>query len=353
MDFLGYPLGWIMWALYSFINNYGLALIVFTLFTKIVLFPLAIKQQKGQAKTMVLQPKLEAIRKKFPNDRAKQQEATTALYQEEGVSPVSGCLPMLIQFPIMIGLMNVIYYPIKHLLHLSDPALNTAVETVRALGSASPEIKIISFLNGNMGMKPILSDEAIKAVHAIPANIQEQITSIDLNFFGLNLGQIPEMEWSIFILIPILSAISALLMSLISTKLTSRTMPQQGAGMMKGMMLIMPVMSFMIAFSVPVGVGIYWIASNFLNILQSYILYKIYTPEKMAEIVRLEKEKNKGKPKKPSLMQKMQGVPAPIVRTPEPETSDKSQKEINKQRLADARKRDAEKYGDTYVEDKD
>lgn len=369
MDIFAWPLGWVMWFFYNFLgNNYVLSLILFTIVIRAVLIPSAIKQQKTTGKMSAFQPKIQALQKKYGNNKKKFQEEQMKLYEEEGYNPMGGCLPALIQIPVIYGLFNVVYNPLTHLLRLANQGsvISSAIDKIQqGIGGSSPQIWLMKILN-NPSIAIPLKDKAtattsdiISAVNSIPANVKDQIKGIDLNFFGLYLGDIPTWS-SILIIIPILSGISALLVSLLTSKLTARNNPvqQAGMGMMKGMMYLMPLMSFFIAFSVPAGVGLYWTISNIIAGIQSFVLYKIYTPEKMAEIVAKEKElirTGKKKPQKKSLMSRMQEAQIAQNETKPTETVEETatQKEINRKRIAEARKRMAEKYGESYNESDD
>ena len=104
MSILGYPLGWIMWAIYKVVNNYGVALILFTVLVRLALFPLSVKQQKSSAKMQVFQPKMQEIQKKYANNKEKQQEEMMKLYEQHGYNPMAGCLPSIIQMILLFGM---------------------------------------------------------------------------------------------------------------------------------------------------------------------------------------------------------------------------------------------------------
>lgn len=155
---LGYPLGWIMFLCYHLVNNYGLALILFTILTKLVLVPFAVKQQKSMVKMAAFRPKMEEIQKKYANNKEKLNEELLKLYEKENYNPMSGCLPVLIQFPILFGLIDVIYYPLKHILRLPADTINAATEIAKqVLGEGgmnmhSVEMSIINAVHQNAGL---------------------------------------------------------------------------------------------------------------------------------------------------------------------------------------------------------
>ena len=114
MNILATPLGWVMKLCYEIISNYGIALLLFTFITRLVVFPLNIKQQKSTARMAMLNPQLEKLRKKYKNDKEKLNEETMKLYSKENVNPMSSCLPMLITLVILWSLIPVIYGPLTY-----------------------------------------------------------------------------------------------------------------------------------------------------------------------------------------------------------------------------------------------
>ena len=100
---IGIPLGWIMYFLYNFIPNYGICIILFTLLTKIILFPTGYKSQLGSARMQALNPKLAKLKKQYANNQQKLAEEQQKLYSQEGVNPMGSCLPMIIQMIILYG----------------------------------------------------------------------------------------------------------------------------------------------------------------------------------------------------------------------------------------------------------
>ncbi len=362
MGFLGTPLGWIMWAIYSVVGNFTVALILFTIVTKALLFPLSIKQQKNTARMAAFRPQQEALQKKYGNNKQKYQEELMKLYEQEGYNPMSGCLPLLIQFPILFGLIDVIYKPLTHIAHLSADTIEKMREIAEKAGGIlgantyAQEIDIINALN---------SGKASLFTGQIGADVIEKAQHIDLNFLGINLGERPVWAFNLLVLIPILSGITSLLVSIYSMKVNQAAQGEQaGGGAMKGMMYIMPLFSVFFAFQVPAGVGFYWIVSNLLSGLQTFLLNKIWSPAKVAAKMEADRAAGKIKKKKPSKFQEAmkaaqaqqagqapsKNAPVPTKPTEEEAAAGLSQKEINRRRLAAARKRDAEKYGEEYVE---
>lgn len=343
LSILGTPLGYVMWALYKLVPNYAVALLLFTLITRLILLPLAIKQQKSMAKMTVFQPKMQELQKKYANNKEKLQEEMMKLYSEEGYNPMSGCLPLLIQLPILMGLIDVIYKPLKHILHMSDEVINTAVQIATDMGvtnSYAPQLAVMQAFGQNS-----------QAFDSLGADFVNAISNFDLNFLGVfNLAETPTLGLNLMVILPIVSGVSALLMSLISMRQSALSNPNAaGNNATKVMMLFMPIMSLAIAFSVPAGVVLYWIYSNLIAIVQSLLLYKFYNPQKMAEKIRAEMEEKKEKQRQEKIEAKKQLRENPQETKVDPQVA-LSEKEKRRQKLAAARRRDAEKYGEEYKE---
>lgn len=346
-NLIGIPLGWIMWLLYSVIQNYGIVLIIFTVLVKALMFPLSVKQQKATAKMSVFQPKIQEIQKKYEKNKEKQQEELMKLYETHGYNPMSGCLPMLLPLIILFGLIDVIYRPLTHILHISSDVIAKATEILSQNGITStgrPELDILSNIT-----KFDFSE--------LGADVVSKIQNFDYSLFGIDLSVVPTWAWNWFLLIPILSGVTAFLVSMVSMRMNPAANQQaSGMGAMKIMMYVMPLFSVWIAFSVPVGVGFYWILSNVLSGVQSVILYKLYSPEKYKKEFE-EKMQAEAEKKKLERAQRKKIKTADSAEPLDPETEKMllSEKERNRKRLAEARKRDAEKYGEEYVEvtDKD
>lgn len=339
----GTPLGFIMWLLYQVIPVYGIALVLFTVIMRAALVPVAIKQQKSMVKMQLYQPRIQEIQKKYANNREKMSEEMSKLYAEEGYNPMMGCLPMLIQLPIIFGLYDVIQRPLTHLLHVSGDVITKATEIASQLMNLdltrdmSSQIKIISIVGNNPDAFAGLGDFVSK------------VQSLKFNIGPIDLTQMP--QWGDFFqpiwIIPVLSFATSLLLSMFSMRQTAATAGENNPanGMTKGMMLMMPLMSGYFAVILPAGLGVYWILSNLLMAVQTALLNKYMNPRELAAKAKEEYEAKREQERKEKIEAKKRA-------RENGEDLDKamSQKEINRIKLAAARKRDAEKYGEEYVE---
>lgn len=288
------PFGFLFRILFDFVGNYGLALVIFTLFFRLILMPSSIKQQKASAKTYRMQPKLRRIREKYqdyaPNERnQKIQMETNELYQREGYSAMTGgCAPLLLQLPILWGLYGIIRMPLTHVLNIGKEAVTALTTAAQELGLASNASYIESAVISNINA---LAEASPDLVAQYP-DVFEKIQNFNFTIFGIDLGAIP--SWSTFsnwgeattqakllVFIPILSALTSLLTSVLSQVRQKKANPNmENAQMMGCMMLSMPLMSLWFTFQFPAGMGMYWILSNLFAFFQTLILGHLYAPRK-------------------------------------------------------------------------
>jgi len=343
---LGYPLGWIMWLCYQVTNNYAFSLFIFTVITRIILVPFSIKQQKSTVKMTMLKPEMDEIQKKYANNKTKLNEELMKLYSKEGYNPTSGCLPMLIQFPILFGLIDVIYKPLTHILRLSAEEIAAGTAVMEASGAEFTR-------NGSLIQLDIIKQVQAGAegyAAAMGTDAVEAINTLRLYTMGMDLTLTPSLDMfkTIFsgfnpvLLIPIFAGLTSLLMSIVTTRMSSATMEGAAAGNMKAMMYTMPLFSTFFTFSVPAGVGLYWCFSNIIGMLNSMLMNKFYNPKEAAAKARAEMEERREAERLERIEAKKKDPNKGL-----------SQKEINRRKLAEARKRDALKYGESYVDVKD
>jgi len=354
MKIFGWPLGFVMLGCYLLTgNNYALAITLFTVITKLALLPLSVKQQKEQAKMAVFQPKLKRIQEKYGNNKERYNEEIQKLYTEEGYNPMSGCLPSLIQFPILFGVIDVVYKPIYHIFRVSNAVIDQMIEVASAAGHA---FEAHSYYNQIKLLKIIQEETALFA--DFDQEIIAKIADFDMTLFGLDLGVVPQFTltyegaFNWYLLIPILCGVFQLGMTFYMQK--SNPQQQQAGSSMNIMLYMMPLMSVYIGFVVPAAAGFYWTLSAVVQFIQSVAFNIFLNPKKLAEQAEAEAEaaKEAKKQQRAEAREKLKELQreknAKYLQNEDP-----TQKEINKKKLAEARKRAAEKYGDTFEEVKD
>ena len=267
---------WILGKVMNFIYNFldkclpsdsglvGLSIILYTIFVYTLLLPLTIKQQRTSKMSSVMNPEIQAIQKKYKNkkDQAsmmKQQEEMQKVYAKYGSSPTGGCLPTLIQFPIIMAL----YYVIR--------GVNTYIPQIARDAQFKPNL-----------------------------------------FLGMDLNSAPGFRLTPLLIIPVLSFIFQFLSAKTSMSTTQMDDSTPGAGMTKSMMYTMPLMSFVMCISLPIGIGLYWSASALFQYIQQVAFNYHYDHADMDKIIEKSREKaaKKKKKKGPSLYEKMLGMQA-------------------------------------------
>jgi YidC/Oxa1 family membrane protein insertase len=288
---IGIPLGYIMWLCFVLFKNYGVAILLFTLLTKVFMFPLNIWVQKNSIKMVKIQPQLNMITASLVGDRDRIAEKQLALYKQENYKPLAGIIPMLIQIPIILGLISVVYNPLQHLLHLDagliDAFVKKAAELLGTpdLGSTG-QLKVIEMVN-SPAYANAFSSISVSGV----SDALSSIKALDLNFLGLNLSLTPNLsELNIVLLIPVLSAGSAFLLSVAQNKANVLQREANWLGRW-GMAIFLTLFSLYFAFIVPAGVGVYWVTSNLMAILIMLIVNMMYPPKKYIDYDALEKSK--------------------------------------------------------------
>ena len=270
-DIINVPLGYLFRYIYMLLQNYGWTLLVFTLVTKLILLPLTIKQQKSMAKMQAIQPKLQVLQKKYEYDKEKLNQEMVKLYQDNKINPMSGCLPMLIQLPVLFALYYIIRSPLTYVVQLGKHGLPAISEVHAALTELGSTVA----LTDEIGIAAEMSRLAEGLATKFPGI---EFLQMDFSFFGLNLSEtiskIPNFITSPLIIIPILAGLTTYLSSWISTKLSSQSgQKNSAADSMKTMMTFMPFMTVFFAFTLPAGLGFYWVVSNIVQIIQQVIMH--------------------------------------------------------------------------------
>ena len=326
-DIITVPFGWLLGLLYNLTSNYGVAMILFALLVQAIMTPINAKSKKNMMKMSRVQPRIQDIQARY-TDPQKQNEMLQKLYQEEGISMGGGCLWSLIPLFILIPLFTVIREPITYILGESAEVTQQIIAVVKEL---APDL----FNSGrNSGgyydqvfAASAISQYAEQIKAAVPEISQRTLEGINFNFFGINLGAIPQFnvfssiwvwDWAHIgaFLIPCLSAGSQVLSMWINQKSNDSVVTNekgiqdketaknsQSAQSTKMMMWMMPLMSLWIGFTVSAGLSLYWFIGGVFRMITDPIMTnhyrKIYDAEaavrlqKALEQERLEAEKER------------------------------------------------------------
>ncbi len=277
-NFIGSIFGYVLWFAFYLFKNYGIAIIIFTLLTRLLIFPFSMKQQKSMAANMRFQTKQMEIMDKYKNNRAKANEEIQKLMEKENFRPSFGCMPMLAPMIIMFGVLYSVRNPLSNTLHIVSDKVNEALRGITALpglgtgiNSQYGEISIIKYFSS---LKGYLVDANGNPLFSAAETEKIDEFSKGFNFLGLDLLATPSecsfqsMMW----LIPVLCFVTSVASMFIIQKMNGTKIQ----GCMIFMILFMPLFSTWIAYIVPGAVGFYWIVSTVIGFIQSLVLNKFY-----------------------------------------------------------------------------
>ena len=278
--------GYILNFIYELVQNYGLAIIIFSVLLKLILLPLSIKQQKTMKKTAKIQAKVKELQEKYKNDQLRMNQEMMDLYKKENMSPFSGCLSSIIQILLLLAIFGLVRSPLTYMKKVDMDTINNykteMQQNEKTISASYPEISILKYVNETKGMEDSLY--------------------INMNFFGLDLSNIPQENLNnpTVYIIPALYVLTSLASMKLTTKMTQNnnkkddvieikseenkskeeTDPQDMAAQMnKSMSWFMPVMSVTIAIIAPLGLALYWLVNNILMIAERLILNKVLKSE--------------------------------------------------------------------------
>ena len=294
VDLVQVPFGYLLSWLNQLTTNYGVALIIFAIVLKLILFPATAKAKKSTMKMSRLTPKLQALQKKYGNDQQKLNEATRALYAEEGVSMGGGCLWSMLPLLILIPLYAVIRQPIQYMLHESA---DVAAKIVEVIKTALPDAFGKNNYYDQLIAAPVIPQfaEQLKDIVSNP----ETLKGLNFSFLGLDLGLVPTFnvfKWETWnwaniglFLMPVLSAGGQVLSMFISQRMNNSLVTDekglqdketaknsQANQTSKTMLYMMPLMSLWIGFTVPGGLSLYWFVQGLVSTAMDVYLTKKY-----------------------------------------------------------------------------
>ena len=296
MDFIIIPFSWLLNVFYNFTQNYGLAIILFALVVKIVLFPMSLKGKKSMIQMSMMSGNLDQLKKQYGKDQTRYNQEMQKLYEREKVNPMGGCLWSMLPLFVLLPLYAIIREPLKYLMDLSPEQITAVAEM---LGG---EFK-------KNGYEQLQMAAMIKDGMAVEG---AQLFAINFNFLGIDLAAMPTWKiwtgitnWSSVIgpfLLVLVSTGLSVLMGKVSNKTNNMGKTQQTNSTNKTMMLMMPLMSLWIGFVMPAAMCVYWIANSLFSMLQEILAAKLlkkdYEKARIAAEERERQEKEEEKQRK-------------------------------------------------------
>lgn len=301
------PFAWLLMLFYDFSQNYGIALILFALVIKLVLFPFNLKGKKSMIQMNLLSSKMQQLQKQYGKDRERYNLEIQKLYEKEKVNPMSGCLWSFIPIIFLMVLYGIIREPLTYLMNVPADMIETVAEVTGVANSGTyPQIAMLKAIADPAVL------EQVKA--ALGESAGAGLFSMNVEFLGINLANIPQLNfWSAegglvwgnigLFLLPLVSVGTSLLSMYVSMKTNQMNrggeQNEQMAKTNRTMMIFMPIMSLWIGFTVPAGLSIYWIAQYIFSIFQELICGRLLKKDyeraraEAAERERQEKEDEK------------------------------------------------------------
>ena len=278
------PFAALLRLIYSVSGSYGLSIILFSLVVTLVMLPFQMKSKRSMIRMGRLSGKQAELQKQYAKNQQKYQEELAKLYQEEGINPMGGCLWSFLPMFVLIPLYSIIRQPVVFFMGLTDAACETLRNAAASLG----------YVAETMGNGAFGAYEQVKLVDFISQRWNDynwtglegcaNVFPIDYTFLGINLSEMPntvfsnfKMEWGIIglALIPILATLVQLISSFVLAKSNGQTAEQQKQ--MRMMNLILPLTSLWFCFSMPGGLGVYWIANSLWMMIRETLLGRFYT----------------------------------------------------------------------------
>lgn len=305
--------GWIVRQLYLFLGNYGVVIIVFTVILRGMMIPLGIRQQRSTYKMQGLQGEIAEIQRRYPNDKQKQSELQMELYKQHGASPTAGCLPSIVQLLLIWPIFRIIQAPLTYIMGISADSITKIGTVLSGMNDASGSALITAAaaknaVTNNIPVLNALERSSAALSRVVSEGLLKVNQLIDVDFLGINLGITPTYKPSLlfgaergtYLPLLIIPAI-VLVTTLFQMKISMMAMPNRRkraeakareaknparAGqtpedrtesMMKSMNIFMPLFMLWTTFTLPAALGLYWTIGNIMMILQTLIIYFLYT----------------------------------------------------------------------------
>ena len=283
-SWIALPLGFVMNWCYALINNYGVAIILFTFLSKIILLPLSVWIQKNSIKMVEMQPELNRIKARYFGDADTIAEEESKLYKKHKYSPLATLLPLAVQIILLLGVVAVIYNPMQYLFHLD-------ASVIEAICQRASELSGVAINDSAIQLTAIELIKSSPAEFAFCApSVLEALQNFDLMFLGFDLSANPSIVLGITLLVPVVAGGSSLLLC-VAQNAANVLQAEQGKVNKWGTTLFSVGLSLYLGFFVPAGIALYWIASNVFAIVQLYALNAVIPPKKYVDYEALEESR--------------------------------------------------------------
>lgn len=284
MEYISKPFGIIMNFCYNLVSNYGIAIIFFTLITKIIMFPVSLWTHKNSLNLIKIQPQLNGIKAKYYGEKDKISDEQLKLYKEQHYHPLAGLIPMIVQLFLLMCVIQIIYNPLTNILSIGKAEVFQIISAVCDktgfdISSNTVQLFAVREIQNGFSISQICSKETENA-----------IKSLNMNFVGFDLSATPFSAGGKMYIVPVLAGLSALALCLFQN-IKNPLQAEQSKVEQIGTNAVSIGISLILGGFVPAGIGFYWICSNLFTMLQQIILNTVMNPKKHIDYDALEKSK--------------------------------------------------------------
>ncbi len=288
MYYICIPFGYLMKWCWQLVGNYGWAIILFTLATKVVLLPFSVWVHKNSINMVKIQPAVNFLKANHYGDMDTFADEQAKLFKKENYHPLLSLIPLVLQIVLLLGVVQTIYHPLDYLFGVDSNVINSLAQFIGAnMEDSSYQLRVVEAIkNGTITASAEIPGVTSEALASVITNVQ----SFDTSFLGINLLTVPADVWGAYILVPVVAGVSSWLLCF-TQNLSNVIQAEQGKLSKYGLMVVSVGISLYLGIGVPSGIAMYWVAGNVLSIIQMYILNAIINPKKYVDYEELERSR--------------------------------------------------------------
>lgn len=288
MYYICIPLGYLMKWCWLLVKDYGLAILLFTLATKLVLLPVSVWIHKNSILMVKIQPSINFLKVNHYGDMDTIADEQAKLFKKEKYHPMLSLIPLVLQLVLLMGVVQIIYHPLEYLFAIDRGTIGAVAEWLGvSIEDSSVQLRIIEAIQSGR----LAADTLVAGVDGSAlSDMVSRVADFKLSFLGINLATVPADVWGIYISVPALAGISSWLLCF-TQNASNVIQHEQGKINKYGLMALSVGISLYLGFFVPAGIALYWIAGNLLSVAQMYILNAAINPKKYVDYDELEKSR--------------------------------------------------------------
>ena len=282
------PFGTLMKWCWQLVGNYGLAIILFTLATKLILLPISVWIHKNSILMVKIQPQINFIKVKFYGDGDMIADEQSKLFKKEKYRPMLSLVPLLIQIILLMAVVFIIYHPLDYLFGISTDVSSALGQYLGLnLEESSFQLEVIRAIHdGRIDASTVVDGVAPETM----AVLCDAVNAFDMGFFGLDISVVPSVAFGVYLLVPVVAGVSAWLLCF-TQNMSNVIQHEQGKLSKYGLMAVSVGISLYLGCFVPAGIALYWVASNIFAIIQMYALNAVINPKKYVDYDALEESR--------------------------------------------------------------